>query len=87
MKLPKNLVKYHEAFISKDEKLLVSHLSNNEIGGGLVAYDIKKDFYLKLNYDQAGTFKQIDVKASNNYHNATHVLKVKFDTSPSPPPP
>ena len=53
----------------------------------LLAYNVKDDFYLKLNYDQPGDFKQINLKAQNTYHEATHNLKVKFDSKPGPVPP
>ena len=67
---------------------MVSHLSDSlAVGGGVGLYENKKDFYLKLNYDQAGDFKQINIKAENKYYKATHTQKVKFDTNPVPPPP
>lgn len=66
---------------------MVSHLTGDALTGSLLAYNIKSDYYLKLNYDQAGNFSQISIKAENNYHTATHTQKVKFDSGPIPPPP
>ena len=65
----------------------MSHLTDTPNVGNLLAYNIKGEYYLKLNYDKAGDFKQISVKAENSYHKATHTQKVQFDSGPGPVPP
>ena len=76
VKLSKNLVKYHEAFITKNNELLVSHLTDVAEAGSLMSYSIGKGYSLVLNYDKGDTFKKIDVSASNTYHTTVHVQKV-----------
>ena len=58
-KLSKNQVKYHEAYVSNDKTLLVSHLTDVAEIGWLIVYNIKSAYYLKLNYEAGGNFSSI----------------------------
>lgn len=87
VKLSKNLVQYHEVYITGDNKMLVSHLTDVPSAGLLMGYTLNSGYYLWLNYSKAGDFKSIDVYAQNSYHKVTHSQKIQFDGPPTPPPP
>jgi len=84
--LSKNLVKYHEAYVTNSGKLLLSHLTDIPQKGFLEVYHIGNKFTLNFAYEKAGNFKSIDFLASNSYNRVTHTQKIEFD-SPAPPPP
>ncbi len=84
--LSKNLVKYHEAYVTESGKLLLSHLTDNPQKGFLEVYHIADQFTLDFAYEKPGNFKSIDFVASNSYNRVVHSQKIEFD-SPAPPPP
>lgn len=87
--LSKNMVQYHEAFVSNigHQQLLVSHLTDNPTEGNVMAYHLWYDFVLKLNYNQPGDFNTISIQAANSYHDIVHTQRVQFGSLPPPPPP
>ena len=44
------MVKYHEAYVAKDERLLISHLTDVPTIGSLMVYHVSNSYHLKLNY-------------------------------------
>jgi len=61
VKLSKNLLQYHEAFITKDNQLLVSHVSDMSELDELICLNIVGHFSLRLNYDQPGDFTSMNI--------------------------
>ena len=56
VKLSQDLLKYHEAYVTNNHKLLVSHLSSLPAMGSLMSFNLKDNYYLLLNYSHPGQF-------------------------------
>jgi hypothetical protein len=86
IRVSKNQLKYHEAFIV-GQKLIASHLTDVPSEGELSIYSLYNDFVLWISYEEGGKFDSIEIQAFNDYKQAVHNQPIKFEgVSPIPPP-
>lgn len=76
VKLPKSLLQYHEAFVTKNNQLLVSQVSDLSENDELICLDITGHFSFMLNYTEPGMFTSVSIQGMNSYKQAVHTQKV-----------